>query len=67
MKAVKIALGQNPTCSKQLQEIQRTRGQYIEVRAEALPHLTLSRKYDQRAKELFDTGSTIQAAFSPHE
>ena len=40
-QAVKIALRQNPELLKQLQEIERTRGQIIEVRAEALPHLTL--------------------------
>ncbi|HZJ16294.1 MAG TPA: TolC family protein [Chthoniobacteraceae bacterium] len=56
-EAVKTALRQNPDVLKQLEEIQRTRGQYIEVRAEALPHLTLTATYDQRAKELFDTGS----------
>ena len=56
-EAVKIALRQNPDVLKQLQEIERTRGQYIEVRAEALPHLTLTAVYDQRAEELFDQGS----------
>src|SRR6185295_15067144 len=39
-EAVKTALRQNPDVLKQLQEIERTRGQVIEVRAEALPHLS---------------------------
>ena len=57
-QAVKIAMRQNPDVLKQLQEIARTRGQIIEVRAEALPHLTLQGSYDQRAKELFERGSS---------
>ena len=56
-QAVRIALRQNPDLLKQLQEIERTRGQIIEVRAEALPHLTLQGTYDQRAKDLFEQGS----------
>ena len=56
-EAVKIAVRQNPDLLKQLQEIERTRGQIIEVRAEALPHLTLNAGYDQRAKDLFEQGS----------
>ena len=56
-EAVRIALRQNPDLLKQLQEIERTRGQIIEVRAEALPHLTLNASYDQRAKDLLEIGS----------
>ncbi len=55
-QAVKIALRQNPDLLKQLQEIERTRGQIIEVRAEALPHLTLQGSYDQRSKDLLNDG-----------
>ena len=57
-QAVRIALRQNPELLKQLQEIARTRGQIVEVRAEALPHLTLQGAYDQRAKELFEQGGS---------
>ena len=57
-QAVKIALRQNPDLLKQLQEIERTRGQIIEVRAEALPHLLMQASYDQRAKELFEQGGS---------
>ena len=55
--AVKIAVRQNPDLLKQLQEIERTRGQIIEVRAEALPHLRLNGIYDQRAKDLLESGN----------
>ena len=41
-RALEIALKQNPEILKALQEIERTRGQVIEVRAEALPHVSLS-------------------------
>ena len=57
-EAVRIALRQNPDLLKQLQEIERTRGQIIEVRAQALPHLTLQGTYDQRAKDLFEQGGS---------
>lgn len=57
-QAVKIALRQNPELLKQLQEIERTRGQIIEVRAEALPHLTLQGSYDHRAKGLLNDGGS---------
>ncbi len=56
-EAVQIALRQNPEILKQLQEIRRTRGQIVEVRAEALPHLTLQTSYTQQDKELIDQGS----------
>ncbi len=47
-RAVEIALKQNPEILKALQEIDRTRGQVIEVRAEALPHVGLSGNYRQQ-------------------
>ena len=62
-EAVRIALRQNPDLLKQLQEIERTRGQIIEVRAQALPHLTLQGTYDQRAKDLFEQGSSSSVNF----
>ncbi len=60
-QAVKIALRQNPDLLKQLQEIERTRGQIIEVRAEALPHLTLQGSYDQRSKDLLNDGGNSRS------
>lgn len=47
-RAVEIALKQNPEILKALQEIERTRGQFIEIRAEALPHVSLSGNYRQQ-------------------
>lgn len=55
-EAVAIALRQNPDLLKQLQEIERTRGQIIEIRSEALPHITLNGTYDQQAKNLLEGG-----------
>jgi outer membrane protein TolC len=56
-RAVQIALRQNPDILKALQEIERTRGQVIEVRAQALPQLTLRARYDQQDKELLETSN----------
>jgi outer membrane protein TolC len=58
-RAVQIALRQNPELLKALQEIERTRGQVIEVRAQALPRVTLSGRYDQQDKELLESSSRV--------
>ena len=55
-RAVEIALRQNPEVLKQLQEIERTRGQVIELRAKALPQLTLRSGYNQQDKGLLESG-----------
>jgi outer membrane protein TolC len=55
-RAVEIALRQNADILKAIQEIERTRGQVIEVRAAALPHLTLSGNYNQRDRALLESG-----------
>ena len=55
-RAVQIALRQNPEILKALQEIERTRGQVIEVRSQALPHLTLSGNYNQQDRALLEAG-----------
>lgn len=54
--AVRIALRQNPDILKALEEIRRTRGAILEVRAEALPQLTLTSTYDHQAPELIEFG-----------
>ncbi len=46
-RAVEIALAQNPLILKAIQDIERTRGQVIEVRAQALPHISASGTYNQ--------------------
>ena len=62
-RAVQVALRQNPDILKALQEIERTRGQVIEVRAQALPHVTLSARYDQQDKNLLESGGSSGASF----
>ncbi|MDQ3623098.1 MAG: TolC family protein [Verrucomicrobiota bacterium] len=60
-KAVGIALGQNPDILKAIQDLQRSRGFIIEVRAEALPQLSLNANYDtqeSRLNQTFDRGAT---------
>ncbi len=56
-EAVQIALKQNPNILKALQQIEVTRGQIIEVRAEALPHVTLTGDYSQEQRTLLQGGS----------
>ena len=55
--AIAIALKQNPDILKAIHEIERTRGQVIEVRAQALPSLIAAGSYNQYAPELIGTGS----------
>ncbi len=55
-RAVEIALRQNPNILKALQQIQVTRGQIIQVRAQALPHIAVDAVYDQRDKALVGGG-----------
>lgn len=54
--AVEIALRQNPDILRQVQEIERTRGQIVEVRAQALPHLVLQSSYSQQDRDLVEQG-----------
>ena len=55
--AVSLALKQNPDVLKAIHEIERTRGQVIEVRAQALPTLQAAGNYSQYAPELVGSGS----------
>jgi len=55
-QAVQIALRQNPNILKAIQQIELTRGQIIEVRAQALPHLALTGSYFQQAPSLTQGG-----------
>ena len=56
-RAVQTALNQNPDILKQIQEIERTRGQIIEVRAQALPHLTATGTFTQQDHRLLERGN----------
>lgn len=51
-QAIRLALKQNPNVLKALWQIEQTRGQIIEVRAEALPHVALTSEYFQQSKSL---------------
>lgn len=51
-QAIKLALKQNPNVLKALWQIEQTRGQIIEVRAQALPHVALTSTYFQQSKSL---------------
>ncbi|MEI6561536.1 MAG: TolC family protein [Verrucomicrobiota bacterium] len=59
-EAVAIALCQNPLILNAKQEIERTRGQVIEVRAQALPQVTLTTIYQQQDPNLV-SGQRSQA------
>ena len=54
--AVAIALKQNPEILKAIHEIERTRGQVIEVRAQALPQVTARGTYNQQDPRLIEGG-----------
>src|SRR5258708_5486197 len=53
-QAVQVGLRQNPNILKAIQQIEQTRGQIIEVRAQALPHVALNGTYFQQAKSLLE-------------
>lgn len=55
-RAVQIALSQNPQLLQAIQEIERTRGQIIEVRAAALPQITTTGIYQQQDRRLIRGG-----------
>lgn len=56
-KAVELALKQNPEILRSLQEIQRTHGQVIEIRALALPLVAAVSNYNQQDKDLLESSS----------
>lgn len=57
-RAVSLALKQNPDLLRALKEIERTRGQVIEVRAQALPQLVATSSYFQQDKDLLEQNSS---------
>ena len=59
-EAVQVALKQNPGILKAIQQIEVTRGQIIEVRAQALPHVSLNGSYNQQDKSLMEGGGGSQ-------
>ena len=57
-QAVQVALKQNPEILKALQQIELARGQVIEVRALALPHIILTGNYSQEDPRLIKSGGS---------
>ena len=53
-RAVQTALVQNPDILKQIQEIARTRGQIVEIRAQALPHLGVTGAFNYQDQRLLE-------------
>ena len=60
-RAVAIAIRQNPDVLRAKQEIERTRGQVLEVRAQALPRVTINTRYHQQDKTLLERTSADTA------
>jgi outer membrane protein TolC len=54
-EAVQMALGRNPDILRALQEIERTSGQVIEVRAQALPQVAAVSSYSQQDRNLIES------------
>jgi outer membrane protein TolC len=63
-QAITLALRQNPTVLKALWSIEQTRGEIIEVRAEALPHLTVTSSYYAQSKSLANAATGAGASNS---
>jgi outer membrane protein TolC len=55
-RAVQLALQQNPAILAALQQIEITRGEIIEVRAVALPQITLTGAYEEQDRRLLRGG-----------
>jgi len=58
--AEKIALKQNPTILNAAQQIRLTQGQFVTVRAQAIPQLNLTSAYNQQGMDLAMNGSVIK-------
>ncbi len=57
-RAVQTALVQNPEVLKQVQEIERTRGQIVEIRAQALPHIGAAGNFNHQDRRLASGGGS---------
>jgi outer membrane protein TolC len=55
-RSLELAMQQNPEILKALQEIERTRGQIIEVRAQALPRIGATATFNQTDQNLLQIG-----------
>ncbi len=54
--AIDIALHRNPDIQRQLQEIQRLQGAFIQVRAAALPHVVATGTFSATDRNLLESG-----------
>jgi len=54
--AVQVSLRQNPAILRAIQQIEVTRGQIIEVRAQALPRISVVGTYNQQDPNLLESG-----------
>ncbi len=57
--AVQIALKQNPDILNAIQQIRLTRGQLIEVAAQAVPQLVINSSYNKQQEDLVTNGRSI--------
>lgn len=68
-KAVAMALCQNPLILNAKQEIERIKGQIIEIRSQALPQVVLTANYQQQDRNLISsqtaTGGTQRVGTAP--
>ncbi len=55
-QTVDMAMRQNPDIRKAIQEIERTRGVIVEVRAQALPRVGARARYDERDPNAIESG-----------
>ena len=63
-KVVAFALKNNPQIREALHEIERTRGQYVEVLASALPLVSATGSYRQEDKDLLENTTSNLGSFS---
>jgi outer membrane protein TolC len=61
-QAIQTALRQNPTVLNAIQEIQRTKGVIIQIRAEALPHITPSGSFEWIDPNLRSSSSFLSSS-----
>ncbi len=64
-RAVQMALVQNPEILKQIQEIERTRGHIVEVRAQALPHLGVTGVFNYQDQRLLENSGRGGSSSKP--
>jgi len=55
-EAVRIALKQNPDILNAVQQIRITQGQFVQIRAQAIPQLNLTSAYNQQGMNLANNG-----------